>query len=152
MYQNILVATDGTQLGSQAVEHAAKLAHALNARLTIVTVTEPPPTFSSVEIGWTVPGDVYDQFRRADAERARKILQDALAATARLGSVGSPLHIPDQSPHAGILSAAKDTAADLIVISSHGHRGLDRLIMGSQASKILSLAQCPVLTVKQHSE
>lgn len=148
MYQNILVATDGTDLGSRAVEHGAKLAKALGAALTIVTVTEPPPTFAGAEVGWSVPPDVYEQIREADADRARTILATASSAAAGLGCSAKSMHIPEQLPYAGILDAAKGIAADLIVMSSHGHRGLDRLILGSQAAKVLPLATVPVLIVK----
>ena len=148
MYQSILAATDGTELSGLAVEHAVKLAKLLGAGLTIVTVTEPPPAISSAELGWSVPVDLYEQFRKTDANRARKILEDASSVAAGLGWAAASKHVAEQLPYAGILAAARDTIADLIVMASHGHRGLDRLILGSQASKVLSLSKCPVLIVR----
>lgn len=148
MYQNILVATDGTELGQGAVVAAAKLAKALQARLTIVTVTEPPPSFASAELSWSVPSDIYEQFGKADAARAEAILKAATAAAFEQGCASASRHVANQLPYAGILAAAQDAAADLIVMASHGHRGFDRLILGSQAAKVLSLATVPVLVVK----
>jgi nucleotide-binding universal stress UspA family protein len=145
LYTSILAATDGTDIAARAAEHAAFLARTLGARLTFVTVTDRPPTFAAPEIGWSVSPSVYEDIRKANAQTSRKILDAAVKAS---GLAADGLHIEDQAPFEGILVAAETTHADLIVIGSHGHRGLERLILGSQAQKVLSLAKVPVLVVK----
>ena len=145
MYQSILVAADGSELSTTAVEHAGRLAQAVGSRLTIVTVTEQAPTFAAAEIGWSVPSSVFDDIRKANTDKSKAILA---AAKRACGMTAEVLHIEEQRPFQGILKAAERTGADLIVMGSHGHRGLDRLILGSQASKVLSLSSVPVLVVK----
>jgi nucleotide-binding universal stress UspA family protein len=92
-----------------------------------------------------VPQSVFDDIRNANIDKSRAILDAAVKAS---GVAASTLHIEDQSPFQGILEAAEQAAADLIIVGSHGHRGLERLILGSQAAKVLSLARVPVLVVK----
>lgn len=145
MYNHIIAATDGTDVAAKAVEHAANLARKLGARLTLVTVTEQAPTFAAPEIGWSVPQSVFDDIRRANADKSRAILEAAVKAT---GLAAGTVHVEEQAPFQGILDAAEKVGADLIVVGSHGHRGLERLILGSQAAKVLSLAKVPVLVIK----
>lgn len=145
MYTSILAATDGTDIAAKAAQHAAYLARTLGAKLTFVTVTEKAPTFAAPEIGWSLPASVFDDIRRANIETSRKILEAAMKAS---GLAAETIHVENQAPFEGILVAAHTTGADLIVLGSHGHRGLERLILGSQAQKVLSLAKVPVLVVK----
>lgn len=145
MYQNVIAATDGTEVATKAVEHAAYLARTLGARLTLVTVTEQAPSFAAPEIGWSVPRSVFDDIRKANRDKSRAILDAASKAS---GLAAGTMHVEDQAPFQGILDAADKAGADLIVVGSHGHRGLERLILGSQAAKVLSLAKVPVLVVK----
>ncbi|HEV7293199.1 MAG TPA: universal stress protein [Devosia sp.] len=145
MYRNILVAADGSELSTRAVTHAGGLTRTVGSKLVIVNVTEQAPTFASAEIGWSVPASVYDDIRKANVDKSRAILKAAVRAS---GVSAEMLHIEEQRPFQGILEAAERTGADLIVMGSHGHRGLERLILGSQASKVLSLSAVPVLIIK----
>lgn len=147
IYKRILAATDGTELAMRAIEQAAHIATAMNAELFIVTVTPPPPTFASGEMGWSVPTTVYDDIQAANVATAKKILETTSAALAHKPE--RTIHVEDREPFRGILEAADAVHADLIVMASHGRRGIDKLILGSQASKVLSLAHIPVLVVKQ---
>jgi len=145
VYKQILVATDGSDLATKAVSQAGELASRLGAELTIVTVTEQLPTFASSELGWSVPDTVFDDIRKANAQRSRNIMAQARDA-ARVPCKG--VHVEDTSPYQGIIDTADAYGADLIVVGSRGHRGLDQLLLGSQASKVLSLAKVPVLVVR----
>lgn len=145
-YKTILVASDGSTLAKRAVEHASEMAKLTGAQLSVVTVSNPPPTFSAAEIGWSVPGNVYEQIAAADKATAEQIFAQAKSASAV--ALASTLHIRNDSPAAGIMEAAQTLAADLIVMGSHGHSGLNKLLLGSQATKVLALATCPVLIVK----
>ncbi len=145
MYTSILAATDGTDVAANAARHAAYLARTLGARLTFVTVTEQAPTIAAPEIGWSVPHSVFDEIRKARVESSRATLDAAVKAS---GLPAKSLHVENHSPFEGILIAAEEVGADLIVLGSHGHRGLERLILGSQAQKVLTLSKVPVLVVK----
>lgn len=145
MFRNIVVATDGSELAVKAVGQAGDLARTHGAKLTIVTVTAQAPVFDDSEIGWTVPASAFDAIRRANTEKGRAILRAAVAAT---GVDAEAIQVENERPYEGILEAAKTAGADLIVMGSHGRRGFDRLLLGSQAAKILSLAPVSVLIVK----
>lgn len=145
MYERVLVATDGSLFAAKAVEHSATIARAMGAKLTIVTVTEQAPTFAAAEIGWSLPSSVYDDIRRANVERSRAILSAAASAA---GTEVVTVHVENQRPADGIMQTASEMAADLIVVGSRGHGGIQQLLLGSQAAKILAMASCPVLVVK----
>lgn len=146
MYKHILAATDGALLGTHAVEHAASLARAFGATMTIVTVTSQAPSFAAAEVGWSVPSEVFEQIRKANADKSKAILEVARAQVD--GVDARTLHIADRRPYEGILEAADKVGADLIVMGSNSHRGVDRLILGSQVAKVLHLVKIPVLIVK----
>lgn len=145
MYKHILVATDGSELGTKAVEHAGALAGRVGAALCIVTVTEQAPTFAEAELGWSVPESVFDDIRRANVHRGRAILAQAQKVA---GVAAQTVHVEEAMAYRGIIDTAESRGADLIVVGSRGHRGLDLIILGSQTTKVLSLAKVPVLVVR----
>lgn len=149
MYRSILVATDGSAVATSAVAQAGTLARSLGAKLTIVTVTPQAPAFDAAEIGWSVPRSVFDEIRRANVEKSNAVLRAAAAAS---GVDAETVAIEDERPYQGILDTATRVEADLIVLGSHGNRGLDRLILGSQAQKVLNLATVTVMIVKPKVE
>ena len=139
MYSAILVATDGTELAQKAVRQAGELAQLMGARLILVTVTEQVPAIN------TLSPSVFDDIRTARVAENRAILAAAAGAVAVKAET---IHVENREPFEGILDAARQSGADLIVMGSHGRRGFERLLLGSQASKVLSLAQVAVLIVK----
>ena len=145
MYRTILAATDGTELAQKAVDQAAELARVCGAKLVLVTVTEQVTVYDASEFGMAMSQEVFDEIRRANGERARKILS---TVAGRLSQRPETIHIDERQAAEGILEASRQCHADLIVMGSHGRRGLDRLLLGSQASKVLSLSPVPVLIVK----
>jgi len=145
-YRTILAATDGTELANRAVKQAAELAKVFGASLSLVTVSEPPPVFAAAEIGWSLPATVYDEIDAANAAAAKKTFADATALIDV--PLKETLHIENAGAADGIIDAATKIGADLIVMGSHGHRGINRLILGSQAARVLSNATIPVLIVK----
>ena len=142
MFKHILIATDGSELAERAAAQGVGLAKALNAKVTAITVTEPWTALLAGEAAIAFPVDEYDRGAAANAERilgatsemAKK--QDVVCATA---------HIKDQFPAEGIVAACKSHGCDLIVMASHGRRGISRLLLGSVASKVLAHARIPVL-------
>jgi nucleotide-binding universal stress UspA family protein len=153
MYANILVATDGSDLAGLALDHAVELAKRLNAKLTIVTVSDIlVPTFDPSDIGWGVPNAALDNLRGASSEQGKRILAAASERAKAAGMEAELLQMEEVPPYEGILTTAREIGADLVVVASHGRRGLSRLILGSQANKVLTLSDVPVLVVKQGAE
>lgn len=142
MYKNLLIATDGSELATKAVEHGVGLAKALGSRVIIVTVTEPWTAAVSGEMSIAFPVDDYEKGCAANAER---VLSAASAIAKKAGVVFEAHHVKDQFPAEGIVEAAKARGADLVVMASHGRRGMTRLLLGSQANKVVTHSAVPVL-------
>ena len=130
MYANILLSTDGSEVARKGVEHGMALAKALNAKVTIITVTEPLP----VHYGglWTPSQQEFDSFDAACKEHAGKVLDEARAMAEQIGISVELLHVPNAHPATAIIETAKSRGCDLIVMASHGQRGLRKLFLGSQ--------------------
>jgi nucleotide-binding universal stress UspA family protein len=142
MFKHILIATDGSDLAQRAVDHGLALAKALGAKASAVTVT---PSLATVAPGKAAVMIPMEDYVRATNENAAAILASVEASAKRLGVDCALLHERDQLPSEGILAAAQGAGADLIVMSSHGRRGLERLFLGSQAQEVLTHSTIPVL-------
>ncbi len=149
MYKHIIVAIDGTELTPKVLEHAFALAHDGAGRLEVVTVTEPS-VFMAPDAGLVTisTSELLDELEKAKAAEAKDILDKAQTAAAAASVKISARHLPQQHPSDGIIKAAEEVGADLIVMGSHGRRGIRRLLLGSQASEVLARSSMPVLIVK----
>lgn len=145
MYKHLLIATDGSELAAKAVQHGLGLAKSLGAKATIVTVTEPWTAVVSGEMGVAFPIDEYDKSCAANAER---VLADARGMAESTGVQCEYAHVKDQFPAEGIIEAAKVRGCDLIVMASHGRRGITRLLLGSQANRVVTHSSVPVLVCR----
>ena len=149
MYKHILVPTDGSDLAGKGVQQGLALAKALGARVTVVTATEPFPVSGfALGAGWVPSGADMQEFSAAQKEDAEKILAAVKAEAAKAGVDADLVHVPDQRAADAILEAAKVHKADLIVIASHGRRGVERVLLGSQTAEVLAHSTIPVLVVK----
>lgn len=142
MFKHILVATDGSDLAQVGVDAGLELAKALGAKITAVTVT---PSWAAVAPGEAAISFPVEEYIRATQENAEAVLSAVAASAKKAGVDCAVRHEADQFPAEGILSAAQETACDLIVMSSHGRRGLQRLFLGSQAQEVLTHSSVPVL-------
>lgn len=145
MYKNILIATDGSELAQNAVGQGLALARALGAKATIVTVTEPWNAAVSGEAMIAFP---IDEYEKSAASAASAILAGVSDIARKTGANVETMHIKDQYPAEGIVETAKKLGSDLIVMASHGRRGLSRMLLGSQANKVVMLSPIPVLICK----
>jgi len=149
MYKHILISTDGSKLSQKGVDHGLSLAKSLSARVTLITVTERHP-LAAGGAGAAWVGGVPDiaAFREAQTRYATQVLDSAKLAAARLGLDASVLHVLDAYPAEAIVEAAKAEGCSLIVMASHGRRGLGRLLLGSQTAEVLAHSPVPVLVVR----
>ena len=150
MYANILLSTDGSDVARKGVEHGIALAKALNARATIITVTESVliDYGSGHASGWIPTQEALDSFDAARKQRAGEVLDEARAMAEQIGISVELLHVPNAHPATAIVETAKSRGCDLIVMSSHGRRGLRKLFLGSQTSEVLVNGSVPVLVVQ----
>ena len=148
MYANILLSTDGSDVARKGVMHGIGLAKALNAKVTAITVTEPLPVdYSGHAAGWIPSRQEFDSFDAACKERAGKVLDEVRAMAEQIGISVELLHVPNAHPATTIIETAKFRGCDLIVMGSHGRRGLRKLFLGSQTSEVLADGSVPVLVV-----
>jgi nucleotide-binding universal stress UspA family protein len=145
MYKHILIATDGSEIGNKAISHGVELAKTLGAKLSSVTVTEP---YESVVVVETMVLILPADYKKQCEENAKQILSVVTSAAQSAGIKCDVIHQENRWPYEGIIEAAEKVGADLIVIGSHGRRGIERLIMGSQATKLLTHTKIPALVVR----
>jgi len=149
MYANILMSTDGSDVARKGVKHGIALAKALNAKATVITVTEPLHVDygGGFDGGWIPSQEEIDRFDAACKESAGKVLDEARAMAEQIGISAELLHVPNEHPAPAIIETAKSRSCDLIVMASHGRSGLRKLLLGSQTSKVLADGSVPVLVV-----
>ncbi|PWL19683.1 universal stress protein [Falsochrobactrum shanghaiense] len=149
MYKKILIATDGSDLAAKGVEQGAKLAAKLGSGVLLVSVTELLPSYGIVVAAeWASSPAAFQEYRDALSKAAADLLAQAKAKVESAGVAAEVLHVENQSPAQGIVEAAKQKGCDLIVIASHGRRGVNKLLLGSQAAEVLTLSTVPVLIIK----
>jgi nucleotide-binding universal stress UspA family protein len=141
-FKRIIVATDLTPASEPAVAEASLLAKENGADLLIAHVYRPP----SVSQAQSVAGGVYEEWdQNIRAEVKGKL--GVLVATAKKEGVKAEALVLAGQPYEAIVQAAKSKNADLVVLGTHGRRGVARFFMGSVAARVISTAPCPVMTV-----
>ncbi|WP_449041720.1 universal stress protein [Paracoccus sp. (in: a-proteobacteria)] len=148
MYKHILIATDGSELALKGLRQGLGLARISGAKVTALTVIEPlrPQVLAAAQrAGIEDPVGRYDQ--QID-EMLKERLASIQAEATEQGVTVEPIHEVDDSPAEAILRTANLQGCDLIVMSSHGRRGLQKLLLGSQTSEVLVKTTVPVLVVR----
>ncbi|AOJ26488.1 MULTISPECIES: universal stress protein [Burkholderia] len=145
MYSNILVALDGSDTSSRALDAALTLASETGARLTPVYVVDfLVPAYDMY--GYD-PSILVDAFReeglRVTEDAARRMKARGVAGTPQISNVAPA---GETVPHR-IVGLAREIEADLIVMGTHGRHGFQRLFLGSVAERVLRQATCPVLMI-----
>lgn len=149
MYERILVATDGSELAERGVDAAVELAAKTGGELFVVTVTSLMPSYGIV-VGaeWAASPGAFEDFRKEMETGAKKILEAALQKAKQAKVKAHGIHAENQLAAAGIVDAANEHSVDLIIIASHGRRGVNRLILGSQAAEVIAMSERPVMVIK----
>jgi len=145
MYRHILVPIDGSELSNRAIEYAVALAKAVNAKVTVLTVTIPYSAFA-VEPELVIIG--FDEYLKNTTKLAAHYLDTAkdIAAAAKVPC--DAVHEEHTQPYRAIIDAAEQRGCDLIVMASHGRRGLSAIVLGSETVKVLTHSTIPVLVVR----
>lgn len=144
MYQRILFPTDGSDITRKALQSAIGLCKLSGAELVVLSVKEPFPYSAISEMQPTPPQEFYDAQERVAAARVNESLKAAQAAGVQaVGATVEALHAWE-----AILDHAKTHACDLVVMASHGRRGVSALLLGSETQKVLTHSTLPVLVVR----
>ena len=145
MYKHILIATDGSDLSTDAVRHGLSLASEINAKVTIVTVTEIWSVRDIAARAEAGEKDAVQHYEEFQASLANKVLSEIKNKAKSINLEYNTVHIKDKFPADGIIDTAKQENVDLIVMASHGRRGIKRALLGSVANEVVSRAEVPVL-------
>ena len=144
MFKRILVPTDGSDITAKATQTALAMAKLHGGAVYAISVKEPFPYSAISEMQPVPPQEFYDAQERIAAARVKAVLDAAAAA-------GVTCHAHTvEALHAweAILDHAKAQQCDLIVMASHGRRGMAALLLGSETSRVLTHSELPVLVVK----
>jgi nucleotide-binding universal stress UspA family protein len=145
MFKNILVPTDGSDLAAKAVEQGVLFAKEIGAKITAVTVTEPSDLLSVTPTQLEYTPIEYQKHARAYAETVLGTVSDAAKSA---GVVCDTLHVEHEQVYQAIIEAAEARKCDLIVMASHGRRGVSAVVLGSETVKVLTHSKIPVLVYR----
>jgi len=147
MFRNILVATDGSRLATRAVAAAIELARTVGARLVAFYAppTYPLPVYGDTLLHERSAASAYADLAARDAARVLEPVQRRAVAA---GVTCELVQATSDTPWQAILAAVKAEHADLVVMASHGRRGVSALMLGSETSRVLTHSKVPVLVVR----
>lgn len=145
MFKHLLLPTDGSPLSARAIDQGQALAKQLGARVSMITVLEPLRAFNASS---ELLADVRESFEKGSREAADRALQAAADQAAALGVQASTTVVTGSQPYRQIIDAASQGGCDVIVMASHGRRGVSGLLVGSVTQKVLTHSSVPVLVIR----
>jgi nucleotide-binding universal stress UspA family protein len=141
--RRILVPIDFSIHSKNALRYAVPMAEQFGASLHLVYVVEPTIYPADLGFGQVVLPGVEEELRDKGAEELKSLIQREIGDRVKATST-----VRTGKPHQEILAEAEDKKVDLIVVASHGHTGVEHILFGSTASRIVRLATCPVVTIR----
>jgi nucleotide-binding universal stress UspA family protein len=147
MFKHILIPNDGSETAAKAIQAGVQLAKEMGAKVTGCHAQGPAPTYIHGE------GSIASEEVRRELDlRARKYAENCvgeIANVARAAGVDfQPAVVKSRNPYEGIIEAATAAGCDAIVMASHGHRGVARLLLGSVTQEVLTHSAIPVLVLR----
>ena len=142
-FNHILLATDFTEASTPAFRAAIEFAQGNGAEVTIVHAYQPPNMCQAEAVA---PG-VYDEWDRNLRTRIEAKLEGLVSEARKAGVRAKPLVLAGTADEV-IVEAAENDKTDLVVMGTHGRKGVTRFFLGSVASRVISTSPCPVMTVR----
>jgi nucleotide-binding universal stress UspA family protein len=148
-YKHIMLPVDGTELARKAEKECIAFAKSIGAKVTAIHVVSH---FHLHFQPWATPKSVHTKIEKEHEEEAREIAQKMISAlTKRAKADGvecDGLVVVGDHPYEEIINSAEERKCDLIMMASHGRRGLDAVLLGSETVKVLTHTKIPVLVVR----
>ena len=144
MFKRILLPTDGSDITAKAIDTAIALAKSLGAELHTISVKEPFPYSAISEMQPTPPQEFFDAQERIAAKRVQAVVEACRVA----GVPCEPATVEALHPWEAIIEHTTRAQCDLLVMASHGRRGVTALLLGSETQKVLTHSKVPVLIVR----
>ncbi len=138
MYTHILIPTDGSELAGKAVRHGSALAKQIGAKVTMLTVLAPPMITTDREM---------IEIRKASMQKQAEEILGAVTKQAA-GIACETIQVEHDRPYQAIIDTADSKGCDLIVMASHGRRGISAIVLGSETVKVLTHCKIPVLVYR----
>ena len=145
MHKHILIPTDGSELSQKAIDYGMALAKSVNAKVTVVTVSAP---FSLWAIEPPLTIEFLEEYQKQMRQLSAKHLESAKESAAAAGVTCEVLQVEHDQPYLGIIDTAARRSCDLIVMASHGRRGISAIVLGSETVKVLTHSTIPVLVFR----
>lgn len=148
MYKHILVPTDGSKLSAKAVKQAVAFAKTIGARITAVHVSDEYRAV--MDEGFVLPAfaTLKKRFEEMNVQRSNAVLKQVKAAAEAAGVACQSVAVTNNLPYDAIIQQAKKHKCDLIMMASHGRKGLSSVLLGSETAKVLTHSKIPVLVVR----
>lgn len=144
MYKHILIATDGSELSTKGLDQGLQLAKHIGAKVTVVTVTD---VWAAGALAAATPASMAE-YEAAVTTAVEEILMQAKKFANDSGVDAETVHIANRYPADAIVEYSQAHGADLIIMASHGRRGIKRMFLGSQTNEVLALSTIPVLVIR----
>ena len=145
MYQNILIATDGSALAERAVTHGLSLAKSVGAKVTALIVEATFNVYDVPESRLRQMSEAYAQHAEHAKQHASAVLAHVAEAARAAGVRCDTVQIEHDEPYRAIIDTAQDQGCDLIVMASHGRSGISAVLLGSVTNKVITHTKIPVL-------
>ncbi len=142
MYKRILLPTDGSDASERAILAGVAFARSVGAEVVAMTAT---PEFHTFTTDPEMLEQTREQYDAASSERARRLLDQVSAAARDAGVPCSAVAVSSDEPYEAIIASAREQLCDLIIMASHGYRGIKGLLLGSETQKVLVHSAIPVL-------
>ena len=148
MYKHILLPTDGSKLSAKAIKQGIDFAKSIGAKITAIHVA--PEYQMVIDEGFVMPAvmSVRKRFEEETAARSRKLLDGIISDAQAAGVACQGVTIVSGVPYDAIIKQAKKGKCDLIMMASHGRKGLSSILLGSETAKVLTHSTIPVLVVR----
>jgi nucleotide-binding universal stress UspA family protein len=141
--RRILVPIDFSVHSKNALRYAVPMAEQYHATLTLIYVIEPTIYPADLGFGQIIVPGVEEELRAKSEEELRSIIQTEIGGRAEAEAV-----VRMGKPHQEILNEAQEKQIDLLILATHGHTGVEQILFGSTAMRVVRLAQCPVMTIR----
>lgn len=145
MFKHILVPTDGSKLSEKAVKRAVGVAKQIKARVTALHVI---PKFHTFTYQAEMLELTAKEYEASSVERAKEYLRFAERAATTAGVSCDAVHVFSDQPYQEIIKNARARRCDLILMASHGRRGIEGFLLGSETQKVLTHSKVPVLVYR----
>jgi nucleotide-binding universal stress UspA family protein len=145
MFKHILLPTDGSPLSEAAIQQGVRFAKSINARVTGLCVM---PRQHTVFCDAEIPAEALEQAARRRRDLAEVYLAVLEKAAKEAGVVCEVVYEPNDLPYEAIIRVAEQRGCDLIMMASHGRKGVGALLLGSETQKVLTHSKIPVLVYR----